>query len=135
MGNPQKIKFHSISDFLGHLPEDELEIVEILREIVLESIPDVKEKLSYNVPFYSRYSRICYIWPASVPWGGVEEGVCFGLVRGNQLSTVTVGDSKQISKQIFKRLKDIDVEVLKEQIYEAVVIDEAVAEEKKRKKK
>jgi len=134
MGNPQKIKFRNVDDFLENLPEEELKIVEVLREIVQECIPEVKEKLSYNVPFYSRFTRICYIWPASIPWGGVEEGVCFGFARGHLLSTVELMDTKQISKQIFKNIKEIDVDLLKEQIYEAVVIDEEIAKQKKAKK-
>lgn len=125
MGNPQKIKFRDVDDFLSHLPEEELTIVEFLRELVFECIPEVKEKLSYNVPFYSRRRRICYIWPASVPWGGIKEGVCFGFTKGKQMSNVDLIDTKQISKQIFTKLRDIDVDLLREQIFEAVVLDNA----------
>jgi len=69
LGNPQKIKFKNVNDFLESLPNLELELVEILRNLILESIPDCKEKLAYNVPFYYRHSRVVFIWPASVPWG------------------------------------------------------------------
>jgi Mn-containing catalase len=75
MGNPQKIKFKNVSDFFENISAEELAIVEIIRELVLENVPDVKEKLAYNGPFYYRQMRICYIWPASTPWGGLSERV------------------------------------------------------------
>jgi hypothetical protein len=43
MGNPQKFKFKSVGDFFENISEKELTIVEILRELVLENVPDVKE--------------------------------------------------------------------------------------------
>tara|TARA_R110000868_G_scaffold403157_1_gene680146 strand:+ start:27121 stop:27306 length:186 start_codon:yes stop_codon:yes gene_type:complete len=61
MENPQEIEFTSIQEFLDYLPEEELEIVLFLRKIVLECMPDCKERLAYNVPFYYRHSKICYI--------------------------------------------------------------------------
>jgi hypothetical protein len=82
----QHTRFSAIGDFLDYISEDELVIVEMLRKLVFECIPDCKEKLAYNVPFYYRHSRICFIWPASVPWGGVENGVAIGFCRGNFLS-------------------------------------------------
>ena len=131
MSNPQKIKFRNIDDFLSYLPEEELVIVEYLREIVLDCIPDGREKLSYNVPFYYKNARICFIWPASVPWGKVEKGVALGFCQAQHLSTVIpdVG-TKNISKQLFLSLKDIEVDQLRSQLYEAVVVDEELAAQK-----
>lgn len=77
----QPVAFTNVRDFFAYLPPEELEVVELLRTIVLESIPDCKEKLAYNVPFYYRYSRICFIWPGSVPWGKPKPGVEIGFVK------------------------------------------------------
>ena len=52
MSKIQPIKFNSLDDFLSYLPEDELKIVQFLRQIIANCIPDYKEKLAYNVPFY-----------------------------------------------------------------------------------
>jgi len=55
----QNVKFSSIEDFLDSLPEDELKIVELLRKEVYACIPNVNEKLSFNVPFFKRHKTIC----------------------------------------------------------------------------
>jgi hypothetical protein len=41
-------------------------------------MPDCKEKLAYNVPFIT--SRICYIWPATIPWEIIRKVVGFAKV-------------------------------------------------------
>ncbi|MCH8487328.1 MAG: DUF1801 domain-containing protein [Candidatus Cyclonatronum sp.] len=70
MNKFQHTKFKTVGAFLDYLPEKEREIVEALRNLITESLPECEEKLSYNVPFYYRNSRICYIWPASFALGG-----------------------------------------------------------------
>ena len=82
MAKMQPVNFKHIDEFLDYLPEQERRLVDFLREIVLDCIPDAREKLSYNVPYYSRNRRICFIWPSSIPWGKVKkEGVMFGSTK------------------------------------------------------
>jgi hypothetical protein len=133
MGNPQGIQFKSIEEFLDYLPEEELEIVLHLRKIIVECITDCKERLAYNVPFYYRHSRICYIWPASIPWGKVEKGVAIGFCKGASFLDETFETTKFISKRTFTSVKEIDVDLLKQQIYEAVLIDEQIVKARRRK--
>src|SRR5215213_7108495 len=96
----QEVDFSNMNEFLHYLPDDHLKIVEVLREMILECIPDAKEKLSYNIPVYRRFGTICYIWPSSIPWGGTQRtGVDLGFWRGNLLSDssyLEVGNRKQI---------------------------------------
>ncbi|WP_367757498.1 DUF1801 domain-containing protein [Flavobacterium sp. WC2430] len=133
MGNPQGIQFGSIDEFLDQLPEEEIEIVLFLRKIILECMPDLKEKLAYNVPFYYRHSRICYIWPASVPWGKVTTGVAIGFCKGDNFLDETFATAKFASKLIFTSTQEIDVESLKQQIYEAVLIDDKIVKARRRR--
>ncbi|MBG6110650.1 hypothetical protein IWX84_001530 [Flavobacterium sp. CG_9.10] len=133
MGNPQGIQFESVNEFLDNLPEEELEIVLFLRKIILECMPDCKEKLAYNVPFYYRHSRICYIWPASIPWGKVEKGVSIGFCKGASFLDETFETTKFASKLIFNSVKEIDVPILKQQIYEAILVDNQIVKAKRRK--
>ena len=132
--NPfQPLSFSSVNEFLDYLPRNELKVVECLREIIFQCIPDAKERLAYNVPFYYRHSRICYIWPGSVPWGKVKEGVVLGFCKGNLLSDASYldkGERKNIYTKTFYGLKDIDRDTITQLLYEAVIIDE---EEKRRK--
>lgn len=134
MNQFQPISFDTVAEMLAYIPLEEQKIVEQLRLIVLDCIPGVKEKLAYNVPFYYRQSRICYIWPGSVPWGKVKEGVSFGLCRGDLLTNASyleAGERKQVYTKTFTSIRDIDREKLSQLLYEAVWID---AEEKKHRR-
>lgn len=133
MGNPQGIQFKSVNEFLDNLPEEELEIVLFLQKIIMECMPDCKEKLAYNVPFYYRHSRICYIWPASVHWGKVEKGVAIGFCKGASFLDETFETTKFISKRTFTSIKEFDVPLLKQQIYEAILVDNQIVKAKRRK--
>jgi hypothetical protein len=124
LGNPQKIKFKNVGDFLDSLPDNELKIVEILRDLVLESIPNCKEKLAYNVPFYYRHSRVVFIWPASVPWGAVDNGVVLGFCKGTQLFDLDTTDKKTVGRKVFTSAKGINMNEIRQLLFEAVLLDE-----------
>jgi len=125
----QPFRFSSINEFLDHLPPDELKLVERLRSLVLECIPDAKEKLSYNVPYYFRHSRICFIWPGSVPWGKtVKQGVELGFCKGHLLadpSYLNTGTRKEVYTKTFLSTKDMDADMIRQLLFEAAAIDEA----------
>jgi hypothetical protein len=124
LANPQKIKFKSICEFLDSLPEEELPIVEALRELVLECIPDCKEKLAYNVPFYYRYSRIVFIWAASVPWGALDKGVALSFFKGTQFFELETEGKKSVGRKVFTSLKQNNQLEIRQLLYEAVLLDE-----------
>lgn len=132
----QHVDFSNVTEFLYYLPPDHLSIVEVLRALVFECIPDVKEKLSYNVPFYHRHARICFIWPSSIQWGGTQRaGVDLGFCKGYLLadpSYLDIGNRKEIYVKTFHSVKDIDHYTLRQLLYEAVVIDDELAMKKKK---
>ncbi|MBA3662996.1 MAG: DUF1801 domain-containing protein [Bacteroidetes bacterium] len=126
----QSVSFKTVEEFLEYLPEDELKIVKVLRKLVLDSLPGVTEKLSYNVPFYKVHRGICFIWPSSVKWGKGHSwtGVRFGFQQGNLLSDeinyLDKGERKQVFWKNFSSVKDIDADLLKSYIFEAAIIDQ-----------
>ena len=136
MNQFQNVSFRSFNDFLDYLPDDELKMVEQLRKLIFSCIADAREKLAYNVPFYYRYSRICFIWPAAVPWGkpkkkGVELGFCKGFLLPDP-SYLTAGGRKEMYFKTFHTVKDIDADMVRQLLYEAVVIDEEAAMQRKK---
>jgi hypothetical protein len=133
MENPLQIPFKTIDEFLNHLPEKELEIVLFLRKIIRECMPDLKEKLACNVPFYYSHSKICYIWPASIPWDKVKSGVGIGFCKGKSLLDETFETVTFSSESLFSSIEEIDVVSLKQQIYEAISIDEQIVKARRRK--
>ncbi|MBK5285647.1 MAG: DUF1801 domain-containing protein [Bacteroidia bacterium] len=132
----QNVSFGNLDEFLKFLPEDELKITSVLRKTIFDCVPEMIEKLSYNVPFYKRYKNICFIWPASVLWGAKKsyQGVRFGFTNGNLLSDnagfLHRGDRKQVFRRDFKSVKEIDVALLKSFIFEAAIIDEQLGKKK-----
>ena len=52
MNKIQKLNFRNVDDFLDYLPDNELEIVQFLRQLIVDCIPNCTEKLAYNVPYY-----------------------------------------------------------------------------------
>ncbi len=130
MSKMQNVSFKNVEEFLDSLPEKEREIVDYLREIILECIPDCHEKLSYNVPYFSKHARICFIWPSSIPWGkvkanGVQLGFCQGNLLMDDINYLDKGDRKQVYSKTFFDIEDIDVDLLKAYLFDAVEVDEA----------
>ena len=124
----QNVSFKTVDEFLDYLPENEKRIVDYLREIIIECIPDCDEKLSYNVPYYSKYSRICFIWPASVPWGkvkmnGVQLGFCKGYLLNDDINYLEKGNRKQVFSKTFFDIKEIDLDLLRAYLFDAIEVD------------
>jgi hypothetical protein len=136
----QNVNFKSVDEFLEFLPPKEFKIVKVLRNIVLECIPDCEEKLSFNVPFYKRHLNICYIWPPSITWDGfAHEGVHLGFVHGNllqdELGYLERGKRKQVFWKTFNDVRDIDVRIVQSYLHEAAMIDHEKAKLKRKKLK
>lgn len=127
MNRFQPISFRNVADLLDYLPPGELKIVERLRTLVFECLPDAHEKLAYNVPFYYRRSRICYIWPGAVPWSKKEkQGVELGFCKGHLLpdpSWLESNGRKEVYTKTFHSTRDIDAGQIRALLYAALVID------------
>ncbi len=136
MGNPQPLRFRDIYEFLDFLPDEERILVDILRQLVHDAIPQITEKLSYNVPYFSRYGTICFIWPASVPWGKVVmKGVSLGFTHGNLLDNssgyLEQGGRKQVYTHTFFTPAEVETDMIKMFLLEAVEVDEALFRQRK----
>lgn len=128
MSKFQPVKFRNIDEFLDYLPDEEREIVVFLRQIILESLPECREKLAYNVPFYYKKSRICFIWPPSVPWGnvnikGVQLGFCNGYLLKDEDGYLEKGTRKQVFWKEYNSISQVDPDLLREFLFEALAID------------
>jgi hypothetical protein len=128
MNKFQPVKFQSIHDFLSFLPEDERCIVGFLRDVIRQCMPVFIEKLAYNVPFYYGNKRLFYIWPSAVPWGKVEsKGVKIGFCKGNllqdELNFLEKGNRKEVYTKTFFNTHEIDIDLLKSYIFQAIDID------------
>ncbi len=128
MQNNFKLKIRSVLELYDVIPEEERVIVDILRQIVSENTPDyIQEKISFNVPYFYGNKGICIIWPASIPRGGIKEGVLLGFWYGNKLQDpgnyLVHGTNKQIFYKIYKSVDEIEEQPIVQLISEAVELD------------
>lgn len=124
----QSLSFHSVEEFLEYLPADELKMVEHLRSLIYQAIPDIKEKLSYNVPFFKCNSTICFIWPPSIPWGKktypfVRLGFTKGYLISDEIGFLEKGERKQVYCKDFNSLEEMDETLILTYLTKAMIID------------
>jgi hypothetical protein len=121
-------KITSLVQLFDRLPEGERIIVDVLRQIISENLPNYcKEKLAFNVPYFYGHKGICIIWPASIPRGGFKQGVLLGFWQGNKLKDedhyLTHGTNKKVFYKIYKDVEEIDEPAIVKLLKEAVKID------------
>lgn len=119
----------NIDDLYESLPEDERLIATILRDIILHTLPGIREKKSYGAPFYFGKKAVCYVWPASITWGGKrqEEGVRIGFNQARKLEHrgfLTFGTRKSIGHHQFRRAEEIEVARLETLLLAAWGVDQ-----------
>ena len=124
----QNVKFRSVDEFLHFLPENESKIVNLLRQIILDTLPNCTEKLSYNVPFYKVNKNICFVWPSAVTWGNVKkDGVRLGFTNGHLLTNennyLVSENRKRVYCKDFFDVKEVEVDLIKQYLFEALLID------------
>ena len=122
------MKNRNLVDLLTILPENEKIIVDVLRQIIIETLPpNCKEKISYNVPFFYGNKGICIIWPSTVPRGGIKTGVLLGFWYGYRLNDpdhfLSHGTNKQIFYKIYHTPEEIDERPIKKLLKEAIKLD------------
>src|SRR5260370_7838768 len=104
LNSPGKIS--SLLHLFDRLPENERIIVDVLRQIIIENLPSAcKEKLAFNVPYFYGNKGICIIWPATIPRGGIKQGVLLGFWQPNKLidedNYLTHNTNKKLTYKIF----------------------------------
>jgi hypothetical protein len=128
MSQKPGFKIQSVSQLYDILPENERIIVDVLRNLIANCLPEYcKEKISYNVPFFYGNKGICIIWPATIPRGGIKSGVLLGFWYGHRLldedNYLTHGTNKQIYYKIFQSVEEINAEAIVRLLKEAERID------------
>ncbi|MEO1263997.1 MAG: DUF1801 domain-containing protein, partial [Bacteroidota bacterium] len=127
----QDVRFQNMSELLAYLPENQLVILEHLRELIFETVPHIKERLSFNVPFYKKHKGICYIWPGAVAWGsktldGVEFGFNYGYLLTDENNYLDRGNRKQVYSKRFRSIEEINEEIICAYLLEATENDEII---------
>lgn len=117
-----------IDDLYDQLPDSERELALVLRDIVRTELPHLREKLAHGAPFYYGRRWLCYIWPASLPKGGIRQGVVLGFCRGHLLpsaSLLTFNGRKQVGYLHYRHIEQIEPDLLLTLLHEADAVDRA----------
>ncbi len=122
------MKITNLLELQAHLPEQEWILTDILREVVKQNLPQYcKEKIAFNVPYFYGSKGICIIWPASVPRGGIKNGVLFGFWQGYLLNDINKylvrGTNKKVFYKIYHDPVDIDLNAISALLEDAVRLD------------
>jgi hypothetical protein len=120
-------KFKDFDAFFEACLPAEQEVVVRVRDLIQTNFPELKEKFAYGVPYYWGFSRICFLYPASFPYSGLDAGVNLGFARGHLLSNeqevLQLGDRKELAYVTFRSVGDIREDVLLEILHEAMLLD------------
>jgi hypothetical protein len=114
---------------LPHPPEDERILLDVLHQIVRETLPSrIVERPAFGVPSFYGNRAICLLWPASVKGGGIREGVLLGFWQGPKLEDPTgflrQGTNKRIFYRLYRSVEEVEEEPLVAMLREALRVDE-----------
>lgn len=124
------LRFASAQELLDFLPSDERALMERLREFVISEAPQLHERLSFNILAYKQRRDICFLWPASVLWGGKKtyEGVRFGFSHADLLEDpsgyLERGNRKQVYWRDLQEFTRTDERMLSQLLAQAVARDQ-----------
>lgn len=124
------IRFATVQECLDFLPADERALMDRLREFVISEAPQLNERLSYNILAYKLRRDVCFLWPASVLWGGKKtyDGVRFGFSHADVLSDpsgyLERGTRKQVYWRDLQQFTRADERMLAQLLSQAVHMDE-----------
>jgi hypothetical protein len=124
------IRFATVQECLDFLPSEERALMDRLREFIVSEAPQLKERLSYNVLVYKLRRDVCFLWPASVLWGGKKtyEGMRFGFSHANLLDEPTGylerGGRKQVYWRDLQAFTQTDRRMLGQLLAQAVARDQ-----------
>lgn len=100
-----------VDEYIESLPDEKREIAELVRELILSTIPHVQEKLSFKIPFYHYHGMFCYL-------NEVKDGIDLGLCRGKDLVDVLPqleqGKRVMVASVIIRSKKEIQTKQIEE---------------------
>ncbi len=67
-----------VDEYIESLPDERREIAEILRELIIENVHGIEERLSFKIPFYHYFGMFMYL-------NNTKDGVDVAFCRGKDL--------------------------------------------------
>ena len=67
---------HAVSVYIEALPEPELQIAQMLRDMLYTEVAGIEERFSFKLPFYHYHGMFCYM--NKLKTGGIDLCFCRG---------------------------------------------------------
>ena len=117
-------------DFIYQFEGHQREVMLYFHRLLTAEL-DLTDKIRFKIPFYYRKSWICYLNPTK------DSALEIAFIRGNELSNyqgiLESRGRKQVFGVQFKKINEIPVQEMNEIIQEAILLDESVPYQSKRK--
>ena len=109
-----------VESYIENQNEPMREMMDILRYIILSANTDMKEKISYGIPFFYMQKNICYLNQTKY---GLDLGIVKGIGINRNFPGLELKDRKQVKTIRFQKLDDIDFELIHQILDEAIKLD------------
>jgi Domain of unknown function (DU1801) len=119
------MKYISVEDFIDHQTTELRSLLYYLRRLLMVAHPHMRERLSFNTPFYHCFDYLCYFGKIHKK-KGIE--ICFakGFLLSNEQGVLQADNRKMIRGIWFHDLADFQQqeEVFLEILQEAILLNE-----------
>lgn len=109
-----------VESFIDKLAGQQRELADVLRHFILSVDPEIREKISYGIPFFYKEKNICYLNP-------VAAGIDLGFVKGSKFKRAFPGiemkNRKKVRTIYLQNADTIDFELLLSAFHEALSLD------------
>ena len=115
-----------LDDYITDKADSAKEMLKKLHSILMCCAPQMEARLTYNIPFYYYFGRLCYLNPKS-------DGVDFGFCHGAQMSQHPLlgrTELKEVRIIHYSNPSEIDDSEVKPLIFEAMILNELTRKRK-----
>jgi hypothetical protein len=112
---------NAVNLFIAEQPEVNRAILKRLQHIILASAPQLEEKISYCIPFYYYFGRLCYLNPHRQ---GVDVGFCRGFELSDEQELLEAKDRTEVKTITYGTVAAIAERPLREILQEALLLNE-----------
>lgn len=95
------------------------DLVARLRAVMRDAVPDAREEMRYGLPMWRVRGHLAYLSPS-------QRGITFGFPYGAAFADphdALRGKAKHARHLVYRRVEDVDLDVLRAWIAEAVAYD------------
>ncbi len=116
-----------VDDYIFNLSEKQQTVATHLRNLFLELVPQIQEKLSFKIPFYHHFGMFCYL--NSIP-NGIDLCFCRGKDFASDFAGLELKGRAIVASVSLYSLRDIKTKEVRE-----IIITAALWNEEAKKKK